>query len=249
MKKTIVFILVILLCAIGVFAKQVPDSFTIAVWDKGPASDVILSTKIIRAFGDKDYDVPVGIAKLFSEVDATKDDQLLLVIYYGEAVSVTGDDASSSLVEFGDVVSSILDKLGVKQRNPVLTSELPSDDLLDLFGSSDDDDEEDEEETEEDDVDDEPEETEEEETIVEPPVKEEPACRDGCLLNKKCYPLAYRVSGNYCSASGKFKTQASSGSACENNFECKSNLCVDGACVEKGIFNKILKWFTNLFGG
>ena len=48
----------------------------------------------------------------------------------------------------------------------------------------------------------------------------------GCSLDYKCYPLGYRKSGEYCSDSLEFIRQLPEDLTCENNFECKSNLCL-----------------------
>ncbi|MFH0936119.1 MAG: hypothetical protein V1815_00380, partial [Candidatus Woesearchaeota archaeon] len=70
---------------------------------------------------------------------------------------------------------------------------------------------------------------------------------DGCLDNEKCYPMSYRKSGMYCSDSGKFEYQLDDNNNCENNFECKSNVCIDGSCLSSSIIQKILDWIRNLF--
>lgn len=69
----------------------------------------------------------------------------------------------------------------------------------------------------------------------------------GCSLDSKCYPFGYRKDGNYCSDNQEFVSQILDDSVCENSFECASNLCVDGYCVEQGLFGRILNWFRNLF--
>ncbi len=242
MKKIVVLSFVmILLCAAGVFAKQVPGSFSIAVWDNGPASDIVLSTKIISELGSKDYDVPIGLAKLFSEIDLSEDDQMILVIYSGETVLVTGDSASSSLVAFGSVISSILNKIGVNQLDPLLISELPSDDLVDIFEQSDNAQEDEEEGTED----------EEPKPVLIREPREEPKeeqCKSGCLLDEICYAAGYRESGKFCSDEGTFKMQLSGNNDCSNNFECISNICIDNKCINQGTFKKFMNWFRSLFG-
>ncbi|MBU0907002.1 MAG: hypothetical protein KKD18_05020 [Nanoarchaeota archaeon] len=69
----------------------------------------------------------------------------------------------------------------------------------------------------------------------------------GCQLEGKCYPLGYRKSGNYCSEGG-FLEQVSDEGSCENNFECKSNLCIDSSCVSSGVWQRFMNWFKGLFG-
>ena len=73
-------------------------------------------------------------------------------------------------------------------------------------------------------------------------------CKDSCPLDGKCYPFGYRASGKFCSDAGSFIIQSKGYAACDNNFECSSNICVDGKCVSSGVFEKLLKWFRNLFG-
>jgi hypothetical protein len=71
-----------------------------------------------------------------------------------------------------------------------------------------------------------------------------------CFLDDECYPLGYRKkieeSYNYCEGYSNWQVQLDEGS-CENNFECKSNVCVSGECVSEGLLQKILNWFKNLF--
>lgn len=79
--------------------------------------------------------------------------------------------------------------------------------------------------------------------------KEEPLiCKDSCPLEGKCYPFGYRNKGTYCSAIGSFVGQLEEESACENNFECSSNLCIDSSCVSSSLIQKVLSWLKNIFG-
>ena len=71
----------------------------------------------------------------------------------------------------------------------------------------------------------------------------------GCILeNNKCYPFGYRKSWEYCSGLGTFVEQFNSMEFCENNFECESNICIDGGCVSSGVWKKFLSWFKRVFG-
>jgi hypothetical protein len=67
-------------------------------------------------------------------------------------------------------------------------------------------------------------------------------CKDSCPLDGKCYPFGYRKKGKFCSDSGAFTDQLQEDLACDNNFECSTNVCMDGQCVSSGLIQKIFKW-------
>jgi len=69
---------------------------------------------------------------------------------------------------------------------------------------------------------------------------------NGCELEDKCYPIGYRKKEKYCSENYEFINQIDG--ECENNFECESNICISGECVEEGLMKRIIKWFKRLFG-
>jgi|APSaa5957512576_1039674.scaffolds.fasta_scaffold03395_3 hypothetical protein len=71
---------------------------------------------------------------------------------------------------------------------------------------------------------------------------------NGCLVNGKCYNIGYREADEYCNNMQEKVAQAEAGSACENSFECKSNLCIDNECISEGFFKKIMNWFKRFFG-
>lgn len=73
-------------------------------------------------------------------------------------------------------------------------------------------------------------------------------CKDSCPLDNKCYLFGYRKKGQYCSDNGVFETQLEEGKTCENNFECKSNVCVGGKCISGNLIQRIIEWFKRLFG-
>jgi hypothetical protein len=71
---------------------------------------------------------------------------------------------------------------------------------------------------------------------------------DGCSLDNKCYPYGYRKDNNFCKDNRTFIAQLNSNEKCDNNFECSSNVCVSGKCVDQGLLQKIMNWFKKLFG-
>jgi len=87
---------------------------------------------------------------------------------------------------------------------------------------------------------------------VEPGLNEtgiELICKDSCPLGDKCYPFGYRKDGKYCTDEIGFVDYMSAGDSCDNNFECESNVCVDGECISSGFLRKMMEWFRRLFGG
>ncbi len=72
---------------------------------------------------------------------------------------------------------------------------------------------------------------------------------NGCQLDNKCYPFGFRKSGEYCSDKEGFTKQLNAESSCENNFECDSNLCINNQCISGSLWQKIVDWFSKLFGG
>lgn len=73
-------------------------------------------------------------------------------------------------------------------------------------------------------------------------------CKDSCPLDGKCYPFGYRKKGKFCSDSGAFTDQLQEDVVCDNNFECSTNVCVDGKCIGSGLIQKIINWLTKLVG-
>ena len=73
-------------------------------------------------------------------------------------------------------------------------------------------------------------------------------CKDSCPREGKCYPFGYRKEGKFCSDLGAFTDQLHEDSACDNNFECSTNVCIDGKCMSSGLIQKFVGWFKKLFG-
>lgn len=62
------------------------------------------------------------------------------------------------------------------------------------------------------------------------------SCDYGCFLNSKCVPVGYRKAPQYCDIDGIMKSQrekvGEEYAVCDNNYECESNVCSAGKCVE-----------------
>jgi len=74
---------------------------------------------------------------------------------------------------------------------------------------------------------------------------EETTSCDWCSVGNNCYDLDYRLNGQYCSINSIFEDQRIIGADCENNSECKSNMCSDSKCIETGFFATIINFFKN----
>jgi len=112
--------------------------FTMAVEDRAPASDVILITDVGVKLQEKGYgNLPTGTTKLFSEVNALGlNYRVTLAVYKGEAVIIVGVNSPSSHVIFSKELAEILKEKGVEYR-AIVSSEVPSSKLIDLFVTSD----------------------------------------------------------------------------------------------------------------
>tara|TARA_Y100000310_G_scaffold90758_1_gene88051 strand:- start:495 stop:2399 length:1905 start_codon:yes stop_codon:yes gene_type:complete len=75
----------------------------------------------------------------------------------------------------------------------------------------------------------------------EPIVSPRPRC-DGCVVNGRCLPVGVRDGGNFCTTEGEFRPQKPANVRCDNSFECDSNLCTSGSCMDSGVFKKLLRW-------
>lgn len=81
----------------------------------------------------------------------------------------------------------------------------------------------------------------------EEPIASEDSC-NGCLSEENCFQFGHRKDGKFCSENKTFVSQLNPDSICENNWECSSNVCVSGKCIDEGFIQKILNWFKRLFG-
>ena len=74
-------------------------------------------------------------------------------------------------------------------------------------------------------------------------------CKNSCAFEDSCLPIGVRTEGKYCNINGELLPQSGSEEQCNNSFECESNVCVSGQCIETGLIQKILDFFRRLFGG
>jgi len=80
--------------------------------------------------------------------------------------------------------------------------------------------------------------------------------RDGCELNDSCIPLGYVKTVNdvpcFCTSSNEWIPQKKDNESCSYDYECL-NGCINNFCARqeketKGIIQRIIDFFTNLFG-
>jgi len=57
-------------------------------------------------------------------------------------------------------------------------------------------------------------------------------CTQGCVYDDKCLTYGMRVDGKYCGISGELESQKQKSASCDNDFECLSNDCSNGKCVD-----------------
>jgi len=82
-------------------------------------------------------------------------------------------------------------------------------------------------------------------------VEAEKGCIMGCRLNNTCVIQSTRVIVNgtqkFCNINSVWKEQLKEESVCNNNYECSTNLCIDGKCMSSGLIKKIVSWFQKIF--
>ena len=72
---------------------------------------------------------------------------------------------------------------------------------------------------------------------------------NGCLDSYgDCIPITVRTGSQFCDIDKEFKPQLGKEEQCNNNYECSSNVCVNNQCISKGFLEKIIAWFSRLFG-
>jgi len=77
----------------------------------------------------------------------------------------------------------------------------------------------------------------------------------GCLLNNKCLPFGVRIDGQYCDISGNLNAQKVNEGAYNNNYECLTNTCTSGRCIDlageiketRGMLARVIEWLKKLF--
>jgi hypothetical protein len=64
-----------------------------------------------------------------------------------------------------------------------------------------------------------------------------------------CESIGLRNLDLYCSSDKVWIKQGEIQAFCNNNFECKSNICTDEKCIKSNTMGKIVRWFGNLLKG
>ncbi|MBS3109125.1 PKD domain-containing protein [Candidatus Woesearchaeota archaeon] len=84
---------------------------------------------------------------------------------------------------------------------------------------------------------------------------------DGCVKGNLCLSVGLRTrdskgAATYCDLDTAIKYQKEIGQVCDNNFECQTNTCNSGSCVDlqkqleenMSMMQKIAAWFERIFG-
>ena len=84
-------------------------------------------------------------------------------------------------------------------------------------------------------------------------------CPSGCDYQNKCVPVGTKIKENgdslFCNWNGEMDNQLSVGEVCQNDYECGSNSCMSGKCLDlekkleeqQNLLNRILHWLENFF--
>ncbi len=72
-------------------------------------------------------------------------------------------------------------------------------------------------------------------------------CESGCLYDGNCLSIGIRREGKYCSFDGDMVTQKGGDDECENNFECRSNVCVNNECMSQSLIQRIISQLMIFF--
>jgi len=80
------------------------------------------------------------------------------------------------------------------------------------------------------------------------------ALTNACVIQGTRYNI--KETDMYCDIAGSWETQLTEGEKCQNNYECFSNFCSSGACLDlqkqlaeqKGLLEQILDFLAKLFG-
>jgi hypothetical protein len=86
-------------------------------------------------------------------------------------------------------------------------------------------------------------------------ITEKIKCKGGCEYRESLYPIGIReiIDGEdvYCDISEIFKKQKEKGDSCSEDYECLTNYCSDGICMdleeEVGWIKNVLEGLKNLF--
>ena len=91
------------------------------------------------------------------------------------------------------------------------------------------------------------------------PTVPEPVCSTGCTHDNRCLSYGQRLVTKgpmYCSIQGNLMLQKADGALCQNNYECSTNTCSSGKCVDltrelqetRGMIQQLMDWLKGLFG-
>lgn len=124
-------------CSVTFFGNSVWGDIPIilVVDDKSPAEDVITIVDIATEL-ESDHNLD-STGKLNSEVTKSYlNDKVTMFVYYGKAVVIVDDDAPAIYVMIANDMAAMIKQMKGIEADVILVSEVPSDDLREIFGET-----------------------------------------------------------------------------------------------------------------
>lgn len=69
------------------------------------------------------------------------------------------------------------------------------------------------------------------------------ACVSGCLFEGDCFSLGEEKGEEYCSKNGQFMPLILEGEKCSASYECSTDYCSRGTCLEPSLFRRLFGLF------
>ena len=206
-----------------------PESFDVitVVGDDSPVEDVLAAIDISAAVQSYAPNVDIDVSNhLNSRVGIADLDNKLAVVFYYGEAFIIDGIGARNHHHFVDNLENYVDDVDYDYET-IFLSQVDDDDLTLLFEGG----------------------------IINPPTH----CASGCALGTACIPVGTRIAKDgdfYCNFDGKLYLQQEIDTTCQNNYECRTNQCSSGSCVDlvgqlsetQDLLEKIINFFKGIFG-